>query len=129
MDIKTVIANLLQLDIDVSLKKRMLVHSIWEITMLEGSFKGRYRSLGVLVLGVAIERDRVYQKAGIVERLLASPEQIEPTLRDVVHCVVTKEEHEQLTSYSTMKHDVDGWDRYRGAGIAVMDMLTGKQMI
>jgi len=28
-----------------------------------------------------------------------------------------------------MNPDVDGWERYRGAEIAVMDMLTGKQLI
>jgi len=128
-DIKTVIANLLRLNINLSLKKKMLVHAIWEIAMSGGSFKGRYRSKGVLVPGVVIQRDHIYQKAGIVKRLLANPEQIETILSDVAHCVVTKAEHEQLTSYSKMNPDIDGWERYRGAEIAVMDMLTGKQFI
>jgi plasmid stabilization system protein ParE len=30
-------------------------------------------------------------------------------LSDVAHCVVMKAEHEQLTSYSKMNRDVDGW--------------------
>src|SRR5215210_1634011 len=74
-DIKKVLANLLQLDINLPLKKRLLVHSVWEVTKLGGDFKGRYRSKGVLVSGVEIQRDHVLQKRRIVERLLANPEQ------------------------------------------------------
>lgn len=128
-DVEKVITNLLQLDINLSLKKRLLVHAVWEVTKLGGDFKGRYRSKGVLVSGVVIQRDHVLQKGRIVERLLTNPDQTEAILAEVVHCVVTKEEHERLTAYSRMNPDIDGWERYRGAGVEVMDMFTGKQLI
>lgn len=128
-DVRKVISTLLQLDINLPLKKRLLVHSVWEVTKLSGDFKGRYRSKGVLVNGVEIQRDHVVQKARIVERLLASPDQVDTILGEVVHCVVTKEEHERLTAYSRMNPDVDGWERYKGAGVEVLDMLTGEQLI
>ncbi|HKC64074.1 MAG TPA: hypothetical protein VKB86_10570 [Pyrinomonadaceae bacterium] len=128
-DVKKVIATLLKLSINLPLKKRLLVHSVWEVTKLGGDFKGRYRSKGVMVSGVEIQRDHVIQKARIVKRLLANPEQIETILGDVVHCVVTKAEHERLTAYSRMNPDIDGWERYKGAGVEVIDMLTGEQWI
>jgi hypothetical protein len=128
-DVKRVIATLLPLNINLPLKKRLLVHSVWEVTKLGGDFKGRYRSKGVMVSGVEIQRDHVIQKARIVERLLANSEQIETILADIVHCVVTRAEHERLTAYSRMNLAVDGWERYKGAGVEVMDMLTGEQMI
>jgi hypothetical protein len=128
-DVKKVISTLLQLDINLPLKRRLLVHSVWEVTKLSGDFKGRYRSRGALVSGVEIQRDHVVQKARIVERLLVSPGQVDTILGEVVHCVVTKEEHERLTAYSRMNPDVDGWERYKGAGVEVLDMLTGEQLI
>jgi hypothetical protein len=128
-DIKKVFSEILKLDIGLPLKRRMLVHTIWEITKLEGSFKGRYRSKGVLVPGLAIQRDHVFQKERIVRCLLEHPDQMETTLNTVMHCVVTKAEHTQLTAHSKANKDIDGWKRYKISGIEVMDMLTGKQLI
>jgi hypothetical protein len=65
------------------------------------------------------------KKAYIIKCLLANPDQLDIVLDDIVHYVVTKEEHNRLTSYSRANKDVDGWGRYRGAGIEVIDMLTG----
>lgn len=129
-DVRKTLAAILQLDISVPMKKRMVGYVIWEVaTYLNGNFKGRYRSKGVLAPGATIQRDHVNQKARIIERLLANPDQADSILGDLVHCVVTKEEHDRLTAYSKMNSDVDGWDRYRMAGVEVMDMLTGKQLI
>jgi hypothetical protein len=127
--VKKLITTLLNLDIDLPLKKRMLVHAVWELTNLSGGFKGRYRSKGVLEgHGALIQRDHVYQKRGIVERLINDSTQIDDILQDVVHCVVTKEEHDRLTEYSRTNPSVDGWERYRGAGIEVIDMLTNTEV-
>jgi hypothetical protein len=130
VDIKKALASILLLDINVQMKKRMVGYIIWEIaTYLNGNFKGRYRSKGALVPRATIQRDHVNQKARIIERLLASPDQVDAILGDLVHCVVTKEEHDRLTAYSKMNPDIDGWDRYRMVGVEVIDMLTGKQLI
>jgi hypothetical protein len=129
-DVKKVLASLLQLDISLDIKKRMVGYIVWEITTyLHGNFKGRYRSKGAIAPGAIIQRDHVNQKARIIERLLASPDQIDSILGGLIHCVVTKEEHDQLTAYSKMNPDVDGWDRYRMVGVEVMDMSTGEQLI
>lgn len=129
-DVKKVLASILQLDIHVQMKKRMVGYVIWEIAeYLNGNFKGRYRSKGALIPGVPIQRDHVNQKARIIERLLANADQVDTILSDLVHCVVTKEEHERLTAYSKLNPELDGWDRYRVAEVEVMDMLTGKQLI
>lgn len=129
-DVKKVLSSILQLDINYALKKRMVGYTIWEVAeYLSGNFKGRYRSKAAIVPGTIIQRDHVNRKAGIVERWLASPEQMDSILDDIVHCVVTKDEHDRLTAYDKMNPDVDGWERYRVVGIEVMDMLTGEQFI
>jgi hypothetical protein len=129
-DVKKALVSILQLDISLQMKKRLVGYVIWEIaTYLNGNFKGRYRSKGAMVPGATIQRDHVNQKARIIERFLANPEQMDAILGDLVHCVVTKKEHARLTVYSKMKPDVDGWDRYRDVGIEVMDMLTGERFI
>jgi hypothetical protein len=52
----------------------------------------------------------------------AKPEDIEEILKNAVGCTVTKEEHTLLERF---KH-LDGWERYRQAGIIVIDMETEK---
>ncbi|MFL6257199.1 MAG: hypothetical protein ACJ74T_19500 [Pyrinomonadaceae bacterium] len=129
-DIKKALASILQLDIHTQMKKRIVGYVIWEVaTYLHGNFKGRYRSKGAMTPGAVIQRDHVNQKARIIERMLANPDQVDARLSDLVHCVVTKEEHERLTAYSKSNPEIDGWDRYRMAGVEVMDMLTMEQII
>jgi hypothetical protein len=129
-DVKKALAGILQLDIHVQMKKRMVGYVIWEMAeYLNGNFKGRYRSKGAMIPGVVIQRDHVNQKARIIERMLANPDQIDAMLSDLVHCLVTKEEHKRLTAISKSNLDIDGWNRYRMAGVEVMDMLTMEQII
>lgn len=128
-DVVSVLKSLSALNVNLPLKKRMLVHAIWEVNQASGSFKSRYRSLEVIKgSGVAIQRDHVFQKKALVERLLLEPHNVEDVVQSALSCVVTKEEHEKLTQYSRVHPEVDGWARYQNAGITVYDMLTGTKL-
>ena len=111
------------LNITESLKKRMLVHAIWEVAFATGNtqraFLGRYRTEGVIrEVGLEIQRDHVYRKEMLVRELLG----VSPDLGNIIEratycCVVTKAEHAKLDH-----RGIDGWERYRAAGIKVYDM-------
>lgn len=106
-----------------SLKKRMLVHAIWEVAFATGNtqraFFGRYRTESVIrQVGLEIQRDHVYRKETLIRELLgASPDLGKIIERATYCCVVTKDEHARLSH-----RGIDGWERYRVAGIKVYDM-------
>lgn len=103
-------------------KKRMLVHALWEVARVSGNFYPRYRSKDVTArTGLKIQRDHIYQKKHIVERLLKDPNYKSSTAVEKAQCcIVTKAEHEKL---HRIDPNVDGFDRYRVAKIEICDML------
>ncbi len=121
-DIKTLLAALRALPVALALKKRMLVHAIWEVAQATGNFCGRYRSEAVIRnLGHRIQRDHIYQKRTLVEELLGPSPDIDSIIERAGCCVVTKEEHYKLHAVS---RDLDGWERCKAAGVVVYDMKT-----
>jgi hypothetical protein len=100
--------------------------ALWKITEAEagrtGKHRTRFRSMASLS-GEALRHDHVFQQAKMLDALMeAKPEGVDAILRNAVGCTVTKEEHYLLDRY---KH-LDGWERYKQAGIVVIDMETGK---
>jgi hypothetical protein len=90
----------------------------------------RYRSRGVLETTEPKDRtsnwcdlEHVHTKAWLKAKMLANPDKgsIESLLRDQACCSVTAAESKRL---SRIPEGVDGWDRYRAAGIDVFDMAT-----
>jgi hypothetical protein len=125
-DIRLLLDTVRQVKIAVPLKKRMLVHVIWEVAKATGNFYGRYRSEGVIERGGdPIQRDHIYKKSTLVEELLSPSPDLDRVMGRALCCIVTKKEHDRL-------HDIDkkrdGWDRYRAAGIVVYDMLDQTRM-
>ena len=126
-DVMRVMTNILSLNINIVIKKRMLNHAIWEVAYATGNFKGRYRSQGVIdSVEKEIQRDHVHQKKDTVDRLLKGQASVEQAVENTIHCVVTREEHHRLSDYSKLNPEVDGWNRYKNIGVVVYDMLTGK---
>lgn len=95
----------------------MLNHVIWEITIVKGNYYPEFRSDGVLKgeIGTKIQREHVFKRKKIVADILSSTGNISSIIDSIVHCVVTKTEHEKLKN----DHSLDGWDRYPKAGIEV----------
>ena len=99
--------------------------ALWKITEAEGlhKHKTRFRSEASLAVRDDLRHDHVFQRANMVQALMqANPDAVEGILADAVGCTITKAEHASLGQF---KH-LDGWERYRQAGIVVIDMETGK---
>jgi hypothetical protein len=59
----------------------------------------------------------------MTRRLLrANPEDVERILERATACTITMDEHRRLNTYAHL----DGWERYRAAGIVVIDSKTGE---
>lgn len=123
--IRRAVRDVLAMDgVLVSHKRALLNVLIWNLTGIDGGKWGiRYRSEGVLSDRVAtIQHEHVLERKKLIDRLLADPTSCESTLTGAVACLVTAEEHARLR---LVDRSLEGWDRYRAAGIVVYDMATG----
>jgi hypothetical protein len=109
-------------------QKRFLDRCLWQLTEAEGAHKYdlRYVSEGARSQVEVNERkglrhEHVYRRANMVRRLIDNPERADAILNEARGCVVTIEEHKKLDQVDRVSRDVDGWERYRPADIAVFD--------
>lgn len=102
---------------------------LWKFSEITGKYTTRYRSERALHVDHGADRKRraaervldhehVYQRAQLADELLARPEDMEAIVARAIGCTVTKEEHRGLGNVN----GVDGWERYRRAGIRVFDV-------
>jgi len=77
-------------------------------------------TLGMTAAAKHLAHEHVHQRRTVVARLLQPDADVRSTLLAAQACVVTREEHVQLEAY---KH-LDGWVRYREAGIVPLDLET-----
>lgn len=117
-------------------RRRLLNEAIWFWTE-RGSpsrkYKLRYRTIAALELQQSIgftkasknlAHEHVHERAPAVAKLLVLTNNASDTLRSMVACVVTRDEHSRLSAQSC----VAGWARYRAAGIVPIDMNTGEPL-
>lgn len=104
-------------------RKRVLSSVQWFISKADGKYRTRFRSRLVVDLAtheptstVKINHEHVFTRREITEKLLAAPERVDELLDEVVGCIVTKDEHDRMSS------KLSGWERYEAAGIVVLDM-------
>jgi hypothetical protein len=106
-------------------RREVIGLALWWVTEAEsGKYNTRYRSRASLEPGADLRHNHVYERAKMTDQLLAHPDQIDSLLDRAVGCVVTKAEHDKLTAVSRAQPQLEGWDRYRAAGIEVIDMLA-----
>lgn len=104
-------------------RARIVDGSIWLMTERTPGekYKTRYRSEGAKDVhdGRLLAHEHVIQRKGLIARILAttSPLGIREILDEAVGCTVLRSEHGAL---GADKH-VDGWQRYKNAGITVYD--------
>jgi hypothetical protein len=127
-DIRTLLAVLLQMKIGERLKKPILGHTIWQVSVAQGGAYSRYRSEKVIgTVGLLIQRDHIYKRAALIAEILEqnslSPDEI---IERSECCILSKDEHTHLESVASAR---DGWARYKAADIRVMDMLTGRRKV
>lgn len=125
--------GVLSMEIRESHKRSLLDVLMWHLTGADGGKYGiRYRSQGVVGEGLPklraerrVRHEHVIERKKLIDQLLVHPEDYERTLDSAVGCLVTKEEHNRLAREG---RGLDGWARYRSAGIVVYDAATGQKL-
>ena len=101
-------------------KKVLISRRIWKITEANGKYNTRYFSGKARKTSKDDRRhDHVWTRKRMVERILEDPGVLEHEIQRAIGCTVTKVEHDKLTGFDTL---LDGWERYKRAGIAVLDL-------
>jgi hypothetical protein len=108
-------------------KRELLSLCLWKITEAEGGKYGtRFRSRAALTAARAeLAHEHVEERARLANHLLEHPDRVEDVVTRAIACVVTREEHRQLSALSRARPDLDGWARYEAAGIEVIDLAAG----
>jgi hypothetical protein len=126
----TAIKGILALQIMDKHKKKLISRMIWAITEAHGKYKTRFRSEAVLTTAdCKMQHEHVYPRKELIEEIMKVPENCERILEKAVACVVTEQEHRLLNKVSKENPNVNGWDRYKKAGITVYGMLSGEKYI
>jgi hypothetical protein len=108
---------------------RLLNDAIWYRTEAASKIRVRYRSGGVVALGLAapsgwrkvLRHEHVQTRASLIARMLAEPDRVEAILAEATSCLVTVAEHHSLTQHDST---ASGWDRYKLAGVDVYDFSS-----
>lgn len=110
--------------------KELLNVLIWKASQAEGKYTCRFVSEGFRKnpQETNIEHEHVLQRKKLIKEMLENPDQIDTKIRSVIGCVVLKKEHEKLTKVSKSHPHLDGWERYREAGIRVYDTAEEKYL-
>ena len=101
-------------------RRRLLSTTVWKMTEADDKHNLRYRSKAALdaTSRSDVRHEHVIPRGVLVQRMMDEPHRVAEILSEAVACLVTKEEHLRLGPGT-------GWDRYRLAGIEVVDMLDG----
>jgi hypothetical protein len=106
-------------------RSELLDNVLWLVTVApSGKYGTRFRSRAAVEDPAAqLRHEHVYTRRTLIRQMMADPSCIEQIIRErAIGCVVTKDEHRRLTPFDRSH---EGWDRYREAGIEVLDMAAG----
>jgi len=111
-------------------RDELLSIAIWKWTERDGKWRTRFRSGGALQLGPDwrkhVNHEHVTPRLKLRRAMLKEPHRATEILKSAEACVVTRAEH---TLLNLVDDEVNGWDRYREAGVNVYDMATGQPTI
>ena len=109
-----------------NIKKAMLGHAIWQVTVANGDYTPKFRSEGVIngKLGTKIQREHIFEMEKIKDNILSKKWRDFEELWDfilprMIHCVVTADNEHKRLLHGDGK--IDGLSRYKEAGIKVWD--------
>ena len=101
---------------------------LWRITEADGKYNTRHKTTGALACTdkSQLRHEHVYQRSKMITALVkAEPGEVDTILEDAIGCTVTEDEHALLLEFDGLY----GWERYRQAGIVVMNTETGERVI
>lgn len=107
--------------------RELLSICIWKISEADGKYKTRYQSVAALARSTELHHEELrhehpFERKKLIDELIEFPEDIDRIAKKSFGCVVTLKDHMKLNK---VDKSLSGWDRYREAGIPVMDTLTG----
>lgn len=108
--------------------KELLNVLVWKVSEANGKYNTRYWSEGFYKNPDknSCEHEHVIEKKKIVQQLLNEPDRIEEIMKSVVACLVLADEHKLLTKLSKSSPELDGWERYKMAGVRVWDTVENR---
>src|SRR5690606_22975021 len=74
----------------------------------------------------ALHHEHVLPRKRLIDRMLADPPRATEIAATAVGCTVTREEHARLNEQDKAQPGLEGWNRYRAAGIEVINTATGE---
>jgi len=101
---------------------------LWRITEADGKYNTRHKTTGALACTdkSQLRHEHVYQRSKMITALVrAEPGEVDTILKDAIGCTVTEDEHALLLEFDGKY----GWERYRQAGIVVMNTETGERVV
>jgi hypothetical protein len=114
---------------DVSVHVEDLIDILlWRITEADGKYNTRHKTTGALACTdkSQLRHEHVYQRSKMITTLVrAEPGEVDTILKDAIGCTVTEDEHALLLEFDGLY----GWERYRQAGIVVMNTETGERVV
>jgi len=109
-------------------RRELLGVCLWKLSLAEPPDKYATRFVSATALRCArrsLAHEHVHERAKLVRALIDGAVSPERLPEFALACVVTREEHARLGVESRRDPSLDGWDRYRKAGIAVVDRGRG----
>jgi len=106
-------------------KNELISTMLWKITEAKGKYRLRFRSADALTCKQAnqLRHEHVFTRKQLTHELLRHPRAVKGILTKCLACVVTRAEHTRLNRVASA---VQGWARYRKAGIKVYDTKLKK---
>lgn len=104
---------------------------IWKITEADGKYKNNRYQSETYINSSKTDKNRihehVFERKKLTQEIINNPNKIDQIIKEMaIACVVTKDEHDQLTKVSRENPDLEGWKRYKKAGIKAYDLLDRK---
>jgi hypothetical protein len=116
-------------DLLPSHRKEFIRLALWKVSEAEGGkYSTRYRSLRSIEPRARLQHEHPCERAKLAEALMANPDRADDLLNLAVGCVVTEDEAALLNELSRRRPGLQGWERYREAGITVIDTETGQPL-
>jgi hypothetical protein len=110
-------------------RRELITIMLWKITEAESLHKHKTRLKTKKAISCTDKRslrhEHVFPRAKMIDALEnAKPHEIDDILANAIGCTVTVDEHLLLAAFK----DESGWERYRRAGLTVIDTATGERI-
>lgn len=116
-------------DVTMSHRREFLLIAIRKYTEGEGKATTRFRSLDAVGARPELcNYDHVWPRKALIEEMLQAPMRCKEIMAKAIGCNVLIAERQKIAAAERADPSLEGWDRYRAAGVVVVDLLTEEQI-